>query len=738
MRLSSRRNPVSGASARAAWALAAVAAIAASTAGARPTGASAIDVMLVAIAVGTCVWAAASAPWWALVVAAMAATALAPNVPLIVIGLVALAVPAVIGLQRRNWAWARSASAGLGAQVLIRLQLNSFFGLSSIVAIAALGLVLVVGVARRPERVRKVVQRVVLGAGLLAVVAAVGVALGVLSARSTLRTGNASARLGLNMLSVGDLPGAQAAFADAQRDFTSAAASLDRVWTQPARLLPVLAQNRNAATTLAQAAASAAESIGMIIDRLDLDALKLSDGRIDLDAVRALEQPLTDLSAVLDDLHAASSDAESPWLLGVVQTSLDDLNRDLDKQTVLAEHALRAVRLAPQTLGANGKRVYFVAFCTPAEARGSLGFMGNFAEVTADNGRLEMTRFGRTTKELEPLGGGYVRRITGLDEFLKNYGRFGFNSATGGTAAQDVWLNVTISRDFPTTAQVIAQLYPQTDGQPIDGVFALDPAALAALLQFTGPIAVDGAAEPLTSANAEQFLLIDQYRNASYSDRVDTLEELAKSATSKLLAGPLPAPNVLGKVFGQLARDKHLLAWSSDPAEEAIFTQFHADGALPDLHGGDGIGIAFNNGAGDKIDNFLHASLTYDWRRASPSGAVESSATLKLTNSAPTGGLPFYVIGSVIGLPTGTNRTYVTLYSALDMTSATLDGVPIQMTAGREKSWNTYSAFVDLSAGQTRALVVTLKSEHPVSSSAPVVVAPALVHPADITVTSEP
>ena len=34
--------------------------------------------------------------------------------------------------------------------------------------------------------------------------------------------------------------------------------------------------------------------------------------------------------------------------------------------------------------------------------------------------------------------------------------------------------------DFPTVAQVISQLYPQSGGRPVDGVFVLDPQAIAA------------------------------------------------------------------------------------------------------------------------------------------------------------------------------------------------------------------------------------------------------------------
>ena len=42
----------------------------------------------------------------------------------------------------------------------------------------------------------------------------------------------------------------------------------------------------------------------------------------------------------------------------------------------------------------------------------------------------------------------------------------------------------------------------------------VDPIALAALLKLTGPVHVDGLSYPLTSANAAQFLLHDQYTSS--------------------------------------------------------------------------------------------------------------------------------------------------------------------------------------------------------------------------------
>ena len=55
-----------------------------------------------------------------------------------------------------------------------------------------------------------------------------------------------------------------------------------------------------------------------------------------------------------------------------------------------------AAEVGPALLGADGPRRYFVAFTNPAEARGQSGLMGNWSELTIDEGRIELTDTGRT------------------------------------------------------------------------------------------------------------------------------------------------------------------------------------------------------------------------------------------------------------------------------------------------------------------------------------------------------
>ena len=478
------------------------------------------------------------------------------------------------------------------------------------------------------------------------------------------------------------------------------------MWAQGARLVPVAAQHRESVAELTGGAADAMSQAASALAEVDPEALRVIDGRIDVAAVRALEAPFTQLLSAIEDLQATVDGARSPWLAGPLTTRLDDLEGELVDNRVRADNALLAVQVAPRMLGADRPRRYFVAFTTPAEARGLGGFMGNWAEITIVGGQIEMSGFGRHS-DLSEAGDQVSRRLTGMDEFLERWGEFGFSNYAGGTAGPVVWTNVTMAPDFPTTAQVISQLYPQSGGRPVDGVFMLDPQAMAALMSFTGPIAVDGIEQQLTAENVVQYIIKDQYLLPDNAQRIDLLETIARSTVDRLLAGALPPPAELGRTFAPLAAQGRLMAWSADPEEQELLTRVRMAGVFPQLNGGDGVAVTVDNGSGNKIDAYLEMKVDHVVTNQSADGARESTVTVTLTNTAPAGGLPKYVIGNLVGLPDGTNRTWLSVYTALPMVGVEVDGVADGMETGQVFGWNVASRFVDVPPGGTVTLVLT-------------------------------
>ena len=155
----------------------------------------------------------------------------------------------------------------------------------------------------------------------------------------------------------------------------------------------------------------------------------------------------------------------------------------------------------PTPPGGAAPRRYLVAVTSPNETRNSGGFMGGYAELTVTNGLIEKTASG-SISELNSAGDALGRTLTGTPEFSERYGTY---------VPARFLQNATASPDLPTTAKVLAELYPQAGGAPLDGVILLDPAGLAALLELSGPVTVEGIDRPITSENVEAFLLKRQY-----------------------------------------------------------------------------------------------------------------------------------------------------------------------------------------------------------------------------------
>ena len=691
-------------------AVAVVAGIVAALSDASPTGTTVVDAALTFVAIAFVVWSAASAPWWALAVAATAAMAMAGDAWLLAVGAFAFAGALWIGVQRRDLAIARSVVAALAFNVLIRAEVDTAVGVSALVGIGCGALVVIFGVRRRGRQTVRWVSVAGIAIGAFALVAVAGAAIAVAAATSDLHAGNVSGRDAVSQLSDGDYRSAADSFALAATQFDSASSTLDAPWARAAMLIPVVAQNRAAALDLAAAAADASSAIADASAVIDVDQLTLRNGRFDVDAIALLADPLGAVGDSIDSLSDTIADVDSPWLAGPLSERLDDLDEDLAEYRPQLANVVQAIERVPALLGADGPRRYLVAFTTPAETRGLGGFMGNWIELTADEGRIGVSASGRTA-DLN-LGGDGPRVITGPDDWLAMWGGYGFDNGPGGTTSAVPWSNITISPEFPSTGQVMAGLYPQSGGRAVDGVFALDPFAVAGLLNFTGPISVDGVDRVLTADNVVEFLLVDQYENEN-DERLDLLEEVSKETISLLLTGALPGPVAVADTLGPLVDEGRIVGWAATPDEQQYFADLGLTGSLPSVVGRDGLAVVFNNAGANKLDVYLEREVTYDATVDPVTGATTATATVVLTNVAPSSGLPDGVIGNYTGDALGTNRILMSLYSALPVTSASVqtpdgDIEDFQVEVGTEAGWVTGSSFIVVPPGESVTLVYEL------------------------------
>ena len=698
-----RQNPVFGTQRTVVMGLAAWSGALALTARERPTGWWPVDAVLVAGAAAVLAWASATAPWWLIAVFCAGAGVISGTYVWFAVAMVGVAAAAFVGANRRNLPWVRVLAATLGTQALFHSQLQWFHGASALAGALLAVPLLAWGVRRKTTRQRAVVGRVAWAMAAATLVVLFGFLVAVLSARAPLREGNRAARQGLDQLNHGKVAEAAASFAQSAEAFARADDSLGALWAQGARLVPVVAQQRAAAADVVGVARTALAEAASALRKVDPDSVRLVNGRIDLAAVAALEAPFVELNRAIDQLSSAADGVASPWLVAPVQREVESLRADLHKNQLRARNALHAVQVAPAMLGGDGLRRYFIAFTTPAESRGLGGFMGSWAEVTVDHGKIEMTRYGRS-EDVNGEGEYADRTVQGLDELVAQWGRFGLNSGPGGTTANKVWSNITMAPHFPAVAEAIAQLYPQSGGSKVDGVFLLDTKSVAALMNFTGPIEVPDTNVTLTAATAENFLLRDQYQVTDIDARKDLLQTIAKATVDKLLGSTLPPPADMAAVFAPLATERRFMAWSANADEEQLFTDVKMDGSFVRSGDGDGVAVTVDNASANKLEAYLDVKVKY--LTVDRDGVRSGRVTVTLTNNAPSSGLPNYVIGNALGLPKGSSRLWVSVYTAMPMMAAQIDGVAQGMQTAQVFGWFSSSNFFDIPPGATRTLVL--------------------------------
>jgi len=604
-----------------------------------------------------------------------------------------------------------AAIGALGVQVMLRWPPELFHGFPSLAAAAVAVVIAASAYRRSPARTRHRALVTLGGLVVAAIVVTLPAAIETLMARSAAQAAETAAHAALSTIGNGSAALTTYELRAAATQSSDAATAFSGWYSLGARLVPIVAQQDRFLSDTTRTAAQATNVAAAQAPAINYHRLSYHDGQINLDRLRAMERPMEILLRQLGLTDRELTRVDSPWLVGPLGQRARSFRGDVGRALHGAGLAVQAARVLPAILGGDGTRSYLIAFMTPSESRGYDGFIGSYGLLSATDGRVRLTVSGSIAdiEEALPEGGA---KLSGPSDFLARYGAF-----HPGEFPQDA----TYAPDLPTVSDVLSQIYEQTGGVPLDGVLALDPFGLAALLHFTGPIQVSGLPISLTQANAAQVLLTEQYTtfDAGTTGDVESPEDLERhdflqgalhAAFDKLVIGSLPAPKELASVLEPAVIAGRISFWSFHKDEQPLLRRLGVDGSFPSAHGGDLLSLSTQNSGNNKIDAYLHTSMADNVTYNPSNGELRSSVTIHLANDAPASGLPPIVIASPAdpSLPLGTNRTWVTLYSPLALRSVSVDGRPGSITSGRELGVLAYSLYVDVPPHATVSIRVSL------------------------------
>jgi hypothetical protein len=409
------------------------------------------------------------------------------------------------------------------------------------------------------------------------------------------------------------------------------------------------------------------------------------------DAVRAAHGDAAAAAAMLD----AAPDSFMPRFVARArwdaQGQADRLSTDLDGIASLLQGAAVFG-------GAHGPQRYMVLAQNPAELRGTGGLWGAYAIMTLDHGRAQVSS-ARPTQTLRDFPADRVQAPS--QDYARNYAPYG-----GAGSCQ----NMNMTPDFPAAAQAALANYALGEGAHLDGVFAVDPFALQALMEVTGPIRVPGAG----TISADN--VVDVTTNRVYTtlpaatQRKDVLGSAAAAVFARFLGMDEHGIARLHAISGAVA-DGHLRIYSTDPTIEGGLTALGADGSLTQP-AGDITGVTVVNGSGGKVDFYATRSVDYDIQLGGTGEAI-STAAVTIENDAPTTGQPRYVLGPYVdGAHAGDQipLTSVWCHAPCTLASSTRDGSPISVTTGSENGVSWLRDVSTIPAHATGTLALTWRS----------------------------
>ncbi len=431
----------------------------------------------------------------------------------------------------------------------------------------------------------------------------------------------------------------------------------DPVWSV-AEYVPVVGANllafRQAATLVDDCVRDGVGPLAEAAEGLSLEDLKPRQGRIDI-------RPLTRLTpavAALDDaVQQAATRADGIDTDRVVRPLAQQVET---LQSLLADaaptvHQVREIMPALYpALGGEGTRHYLLIFQNNAEERSSGGNPAAMAMLLVEDGKISLGRQGSSAEyphpyrvaPHQPSGPGNADWDTVYTTHASNY-----------------VTNITMTPDFPTTAQMARAMWRDVVGGTVDGVVSLDPVALSYLLRVTGPVTLlDGTT--ITAGNAVSYLLYEVYAKHSDGRVQDAVFASATQAVfDSLTAGEGDARAYLA-ALKPMVREQRLKLWSVRESEQALLRGTRVGNMLPDDNRrATVLGVYNNDDATSKMSYFMDQSVRVETDTCGPTPRYTVAATV--VNTLPkdqVDSLPEYVKPHQDRVMPGGDRQWVQLY----------------------------------------------------------------------------
>ena len=350
---------------------------------------------------------------------------------------------------------------------------------------------------------------------------------------------------------------------------------------------------------IAQESAQAAEKSAQILARFyNLDKI-YGDDQFKLDQkltlTEAMNKSREDLGQIvfhLKNINNELSNVDSSEFADYAETFQTVQDKSKKAQSNI-ENFLKHLDTLLDFLGHNQKKRYLLLFQNNNEIRATGGFIGTYALLDFDRGKVENLKIdgiynpaGQLNLKIKP-----PKPI-----------RF-FNK---------IW-NIQDSNwfpNFPTSAQKIAWFLQKTGGPSVDGVIAITQDVIADFLQLSGPIAME---EYHTTIDASNFLSQTQKEvELEYDRELNQPKKFIADLAPKLLNQLFNEDKIskidLLNLINKNLKKKNLLLFSFNNQAQNFFEEQNWDGAIKQAQK-DYLAVINSNISGGKTDTLIQESI---------------------------------------------------------------------------------------------------------------------------------
>ena len=492
---------------------------------------------------------------------------------------------------------------------------------------------------------------------------------------------DARARFGADELIEGE---GKAVLEHAATRFAEAESSSGSLILAPARALPVLGRQIRSLNTLAGAGADVlavvVEASGAV-DELRVGA-EVPASRVA--SVTALRETVSAAAVQLRSVSLGPDEALIAPLARARQTIAGELVEALESldRAELVTSALVSVL--------EGSR-YLVLAANNAEMQAGWGMPLSVGVLEVVDGDLGLTGMQAAEDLVLPAGA-----VPIIGDFEATWGFM--------RPSQD-FRNLALTASFPEAAPVAAAMWEELGRGAVDGVIALDPLALRAILTATGPVEVEDGI--VTAEDVVPFVLHDAYvdqqsRSAGQEVRRERQSDIAVATVASATSAGTDLLE-LARSLAEAAASRHVMVWSIEPNEQAAWAAAGVDGGF----GQDSLLIGAVNRSANKLDWFLDVSASL--QAEAVADGIEVTIEIELLNRTPDGE-PSYVAGPTAEGPDGLLaagdwRGFLTVHVPGEAASVRIDGLAPTVDG---RSWPTRvgASVVLVPKGQTQRHVV--------------------------------